>query len=169
MKITARAILAAVVVSAMSLLSGVASAQQLPSASAIATARQLLELKGAFSVYDNAVPGLIEQVKAQLMQNNISYQKDINEIAAKLAQDLQGRDAEMGTEMARLYATDFTEQELKDLLNFYKSPLGKKVLVQEPKTIAASLQFMRSWSQKFGDEVDGKFHEEMKKRGKPIN
>ncbi len=101
MKITARAILAAVVVSAMSLLFGVASAQQQPSASAIATARQLLELKGAFSVYDNAVPGLIDQVKTQLMQNNISYQKDINEIAAKLAQDLQGRDAEMGTEMAQ--------------------------------------------------------------------
>jgi hypothetical protein len=164
-----RAGLAAVAVLAMSLLSGVASAQQQPSASAIATAKQLLELKGAFGVYDNAVPGLIDQVKAQLIQNNISYQKDITEIAAKLAQDNKGRDAEMGSEMARLYAVDFTEQELKDLLKFYQSPLGKKVLTQEPKTIQASLQFMRGWSQKFGDEMDGKFHEEMKNRGKPIN
>jgi hypothetical protein len=169
MRITARAVLAAVIVSAMGLFTGVASAQQQPSATAIATARQVLELKGAFAVYDNAVPKLIDQVKAQLMQSNISYQKDLNDIGVKLAQDLTGRESEMGNEMARLYATDFTEQELKDLLAFYKSPLGKKVLTQEPKTIGASLQYMRDWSQRFGDEVDGKFHEEMKKRGKPIN
>jgi hypothetical protein len=168
MRITARAILAAVVVSAMSLLSGVALAQQQPSASALATARQLLELKGAFSVYVGAVPGTIENIKGQLMQSNISYQKDLNEVAAKLRQDLQGRDAEIGNEMARQYATDFTEQELKDLLAFYKTPLGKKVLAQEPKTIAASLQFMRDWGARFADEVDGKFHVEMKNRGKPI-
>jgi uncharacterized protein len=168
MKITARAILAAVVVSAMSLLSGVASTQQQPSAGALAAARQLLELKGAFSVYDGAVPGTVENIKLQLLQANISYQKDLNEVAAKLRQDMQGRDAEIGNEMVRQYATDFTEQELKDLLAFYKTPLGKKVLAQEPKTIAASLQFMRDWGARFADEVDGKFHVEMKNRGKPI-
>jgi len=27
--------------------------------------------------------------------------------------------------MAQLYAAEFTEQELKDLVTFYKSPLGR--------------------------------------------
>src|SRR5204863_2297842 len=126
-------------------------------------------LKGATSVYQGSVPGMIDRVKNQLMQNNITYQKDLNELAAKFKQDLQGRDAEISNEMVRLYTTDFTEQELKDLVAFYKSPLGKKVLEQEPKTIAASLQYMNTWAERFGDEIDGKFHEEMKKRGKVIN
>ena len=169
MRITARAILAAVIVSAMGLLSNVASAQQQPSASALATARQLLELKGAFTVYGGAVPGTIENIKNQLIQANVSYQKDLNDVAAKLRTDLNGRDAEIGNEMARQYATDFSEQELKDILAFYKTPLGKKLLEQEPKTITASLQFMRQWGGQFADEVDGKFHQEMKNRGKPIN
>jgi len=112
MRVTARAVLAAVIVSAMGLFTGVASAQQQPSASGLATARQLLELKGAFAMYDQAVPKLIDQVKDQLVQGNLNYQKDLNEIGAKLAQDLKGRDAEMGDEMARIYATTFTEQEL---------------------------------------------------------
>jgi|SRR5689334_790888 uncharacterized protein len=168
MKITARAILAAVVVLAMSLVCGVASAQQQPSAGALAAARQLLQVKGAFTVYEGAVVGTVENVKAQLLQANISYQKDLNDVAAKLRQDLAGRDAEIGNEMVRQYATDFSEQELKDLLAFYNTPLGKKVLAQEPKTIATSLQFMRDWGQRFADEVDGKFHAEMQKRGKPI-
>ena len=168
MKITARAILAAVVVLAMSLVCGVASAQQQPSAGALAAARQLLQVKGAFTVYEGAVVGTVENVKAQLLQANISYQKDLNDVAAKLRQDLAGRDAEIGNEMVRQYATDFSEQELKDLLAFYNTPLGKKVLAQGPKTIATSLQFMRDWGQRFADEVDGKFHAEMQKRGKPI-
>jgi len=168
MKITARAILAAVVVLAMSLVCGVASAQQQPSAGALAAARQLLQVKGAFTVYEGAVVGTVENVKAQLLQANISYQKDLNDVAAKLRQDLAGRDAEIGNEMVRQYATDFSEQELKDLLAFYNTPLGKKVLAQEPKTIATSLQFMRDWGQRFAYEVDGKFHAEMQKRGKPI-
>ena len=36
---------------------------------------------------------------------------------------------------ARIYATHFTEQELKDLLAFYQSPLGQKALVEEPKVL----------------------------------
>jgi len=169
MRITARAILAAAAMVAMGLWSDVAPAQQQPSASALAIARQLLELKGAFTVYNGAVPGTIENIKLQLLQSNISYQKDLNDVATKLRQDMQGRDAEIGNEMVRQYATDFTEQELKDLLTFYKSPIGKKALEQEPKTISASLQYMRDWGQRFADEVDGKFHVEMKNRGKPIN
>jgi hypothetical protein len=169
MSITARVLSAAVLILAVGLWQGTARAQQQqPSANAIALARQVIELKGAAAVYQNAVPGVIEHVRDQIMRNNISYQKDLVEITAKLEQDNKGREKEMGDEMARLYATDFTEAELKDIVAFYKSPLGQKLLTQEPKTIAASLQYMQSWGERFGDEMDAKFHEEMKKRGKAL-
>ena len=32
--------------------------------------------------------------------------------------------------MAKVYANGFTEQELKDLSTFYKSPLGKKMIAR---------------------------------------
>ena len=35
--------------------------------------------------------------------------------------------------MAAVYANEFSEQELKDLVAFYKSPLGQKLLLAEPK------------------------------------
>src|SRR5204863_5177158 len=128
-----------------------------------------LELKSAMAVYQGSVPGLIDRVKNQLLQNNITAGKDLNELAAQFKQEFHFRDLKTANEMVRLYTTDFTEQELKDLVAFYKTPLGKKVLEQEPKTIAASLQYMNTWAERFGDEIDGKFHEEMKKRGKVIN
>ena len=45
-----------------------------------------------------------------------------------MAQSKAGKDKEIGEQMAKIYANDFTEQELKELTAFYKSPLGQKVL-----------------------------------------
>ena len=38
--------------------------------------------------------------------------------------------------MAQIYASEFTEQELKDLVTFDKSPLGQKLLAGEPISTA---------------------------------
>ena len=45
-----------------------------------------------------------------------------------VAKKLAGREKEIGDGMAQVYANEFTEQELKDLVTFYKSPLGTKLL-----------------------------------------
>jgi len=42
--------------------------------------------------------------------------------------------------MVDLYTATFTEQELKDLVKFYESPLGKKVLSEMPKVTQQSAQ-----------------------------
>jgi uncharacterized protein len=42
--------------------------------------------------------------------------------------------------MVDLYTQSFTEQELKDLVKFYESPLGKKVLREMPKVTQQSAQ-----------------------------
>ena len=81
---------------------------------------------------------------------------------------MAGRDKEIGEEWAKIYATDFTEQELKDLVTFYRSPLGQKLIAQEPKTISTSIAFINKWGQAFAAQVNGAFIEEMKKRGKPL-
>ena len=58
---------------------------------------------------------------------------------------------------------------LKDLVTFYKTPLGQKLLVNEPQAVQMSMGWMREWAQDFGVKVNEAFREEMKKRGKPIS
>jgi uncharacterized protein len=70
--------------------------------------------------------------------------------------------------MASVYASAFTEQELKDLVTFYKSPLGQKLLTTEPQAIQQSMAFMNQWAQSFAEMVNGEFRAEMRKRGKEI-
>ena len=43
-------------------------------------------------------------------------------------------------DMVKLYTSSFTEQELKDLVAFYQSPLGRKVLETMPKVTQQSAQ-----------------------------
>lgn len=138
------------------------------SPAAIAAAKEILTMKNVSTMYSNAVPNVIQRTKDSILQNNLNYQKDLNEVAVAIAQLDAGREKEIFEMMAKIYAADFTEQELKDLVVFYKSPLGQKLLVQEPKSISASLGFMQQWAQIFSEEVNGQFRAEMRKRGKEI-
>jgi uncharacterized protein len=138
------------------------------SAAALAAAKEILTMKNAAAMYANAVPNLVEQTKNVLMQSNLNYQKDLNEVAVIVAKNLAGREKEIGEGMAQVYANEFTEQELKDLVTFYKSPLGQKLLAAEPRAIQFSMSYMNQWAQAFAETINGQFRAEMKKRGKDI-
>ena len=65
----------------------------------------------------------------------------------------------------RIYAAHFTEQELKEALAFYKTPLGKKLISEEPKALEESMKAADDWSRRLAVEVDAKFRAEMQRRG----
>ncbi|MBV9956060.1 MAG: DUF2059 domain-containing protein [Pseudolabrys sp.] len=142
-----------------------AHAQNRPSAAAIETAREILALKGGIDMFATLIPSVIEQNKGILVQQNPMLQKDANEVAEQLRTSYASRNAEVIREVATLYASHFTEEELKQLLVFYKSPLGKKVVTEEPKAAEQSMGFAQTWAVKFSDEVLTKLRDELKKKG----
>ena len=135
---------------------------------AMAAAREILTLKNAGAMYGNAVPGIVQQTKDALIQQNLNYQKDLNDVAVVVAQAFAGKEKEIGEGMAQIYCNEFSEQELKDLVAFYKSPLGQKLLSNEPRAIQFSMSFMNQWAQQFSETVNAQFRAEMRKRGKQI-
>jgi len=167
MQATNRAARVAAVAIALAVSSLGAHAQQ-PSAAALSTAKEIVTISGATTLFTPLIAGVVEQAKLLLLQQNPNLSKVLNEIAGKIRTDLAPRFDELGTEMSRLYATSFTEQELKDLLAFYKSPLGKKILVEQPKITDASLKFAQNWANALSDEVIAKMRAELKKRGHPL-
>lgn len=145
---------------------GDTAAQQLqPTPGAVAAAKELLELKGATAMFDPLVPGVIEAAKNTLLPTNPGLFKDLNEVADLLKQQYAGRRAEIVEEISRLYAQRFTEQELKEVIAFYRTPVGKKFVTVEPTVIDESLSRAEAWSNRLSDEVLERFRAEMKKRG----
>jgi uncharacterized protein len=150
-----------------------AGAQQPPplkpaTATAIAAAKEILAMKNASAMYASAVPNIVQQTKQALLQNNLNYQKELDEVAVVVAQAFAGREKEIGEGMAKVYANEFTEQELTALVAFYKSPLGQKLLGSEPRAIQFSMSYMNQWAQNFAETVNAQFRAEMRKRGKEI-
>jgi len=149
---------------ACQLFAGAALAQQ-PTAAAVTLARELVELKGGNAMFEPVIFSMIEQTKGALVQTNPQLAKDLNDVATQLRSEFSPRRNELMTEAAKLYAQRFSEQELKDILAFYKTPVGRKMIVQEPLVLDETFNFVQRWSPRVGEEVMNRFRAEMKKKG----
>jgi len=142
-----------------------AARSQQPSAAALATAKELVAATGATTVFTPLIAGVVEQSKLLFLQQDPGLAKDLNEIATQMRTDLAPRFSELTNEVAMLYATNFTEDELKTILAFYQSPVGKKLLLRQPQVVDNSMKFAQTWANKLSDEVTAKMRDELKKRG----
>jgi uncharacterized protein len=139
-----------------------------PSPAALLIAKQIVELKGVKQMMDPVVIGVVEKVKGVIMQQNFMWQKDINEVTAQLHKEFDGRSSELIDGAARAYAEHFTEPELKQILSFYQSPVGQKMIVEEPKAIDDSMKNTAQWADDLSVDVMNRMRAEMKKRGHDI-
>jgi hypothetical protein len=146
------------------LLAGAALAQQ-PSAGAIAAARELVELKGGSQMFDPVVTGIVERTKAVLVQTSPQLSKDLNDVSTQLRNEFGPRRNELVAEAAKFYAQRFSEPELKELVAFYKSPIGKKMITQEPQVLDETFNYVQQWGPRVSEEVMSRFRAEMKKKG----
>jgi len=160
----ARGARAVAFVFAIAMFTGLASAEE-PAPSALALAKELIVLKGSTQLWDAVVPGVIEQAKGVFMQTNPALGKELNDVAAQLRTEYAPRASQLADQVAQLYAKTFTEQELKDALAFYKSPLGRKIVSEEPKVLDDGFRRIQEWTNKFSEEVMGRMRAEMKKKG----
>jgi uncharacterized protein len=156
--------LAAIGIASPAAPQGAAPAHQ-PSPAAILLAKQIVDIKNVKDVFQPIVVGVVEKTKQVFMQTNFMWAKDLNEAAADAHKQYDPRVSELIDASARIYAAHFTEQELKDLLAFYQSPLGQKVLAEEPKVLDESMVFAGTWADNLSVDVMASMRADMKKRG----
>jgi hypothetical protein len=146
-----------------------AQAQQEPSPAAVALARNVMLAKGVGGIVEPVVRGVIENVKNTFIPTNPNLTRELNDAALTLHKELDGKSSnEVIDQMARIYATRFTEQELKDLLAFYKSPLGQKYIKEEPVAINDGMKQAEQWTEAFSETVMALMRSEMRKKGHPL-
>jgi len=142
----------------------VAVAQQ-PTPAGIEIAKDIIKVTGATALFNPLIPGVVEQAKNLFLQQNPGLAKDLNEISAQLRTELAPRSEEINSEVAKLYAAHFTEGELKELLAFYKSPVGTKLIAEQAKVAEEGLKFAQDWANKLSDQVIIRMRDELRKRG----
>lgn len=146
-------------------LSSASIAQQQPTPTSMLLAKELVEAKSAMQLFNPLISGVIDYHRNLFTQTNPNLARELNEVAQQLHSELVARRADLEQLIVRIYAQHFTEQELKQAVAFYRTPLGKKLIAEEPKALDESMKLANEWSGKLAEEVIAKMRAEMKKRG----
>jgi len=147
-------------------LVGVAAAEPpAPSPASLLIAKKIVEIKGVGGLFEPIVREEVEKARIALIQTNFTWTKDINDSAAVVYKSYGPRANEFVDAIARIYASHFSEAELNGLLTFYQSPLGRKMLTEEPKALSESATYAKKWGEEISGDAMSKMRAEMKKRG----
>ena len=155
---------AAIVGVAVLAVSPAAFAQEI-SASHLAIALDVVKSAKASRGFDNVLPILAEQVENKLIRVRPDLHKEITDAVEATALKLAARRNDLDSDVARIWAKAFTEEELKTIATFYKSPAGIKFADVGSAVVAESFQAVDRWSNRVGDELLEKSKEELKSKG----
>jgi uncharacterized protein len=145
-----------------------ALAQSAPTAANVQLAREVVLASGATRAFDGVIPSILQQSLSVFVQQNPDLQKDLTESTKAIAPAFEKRSTEIIDIIATVYATRFSQAELKELLNFYQSAVGKKFVALLPSVLEESFVKTQEWGGKLSEEVVQQLRAEMKKRGHTI-
>jgi hypothetical protein len=121
---------------------------------ALAKAKELLQVSNLVAMRDQMV-GLVEaQIAALVLDANPDAEDKVDRaIADVIRPALKRRMPEYLDLAAGVYAEHFTRAELEQLVSFYKSPLGRKLMREQDALIPAMTQMSKQWINRVGNEV----------------
>ncbi len=122
------------------------AAAQETSPSHLAAARAAVDAIDTTEQFDNILMNAATQIKSDLIGSNPDMQPQISDMVDERAIALAPRRNDLETEVSRIYAKLFTEDELKAIAAFYSSEGGKKLLRQGPIATREMLAAADVWS-----------------------
>ncbi len=84
--------------------------------------------------------------RGSFVQANPDLIRDLREVATQLIPQHEGRRGEINDVLARTYASQFSEAELKELIAFYGTPVGKKLVERRQVILDGGMRGVQAWS-----------------------
>ncbi len=138
---------------------------QTPSPEAASAARELIVAMKATDQFKAILPLIMQNLKPAIVQNRPEVEKDFDAIAPAMIDMAMSKLPALTELMAQVYARNFTTAELNDLMAFYKTPTGQKLLQSMPVITQQSLAAGQQFAQTIVVDLQKQIVDEMKKRG----
>jgi hypothetical protein len=158
---------AAVLVAAFALaMPGASGALNAADPVALAKAKELLQVSNLIAMRDQMVSLVEAQIAALVLDSNPGEEDKVNRAVTDVIRPaLKRRIPEYLDLAAGVYADHFTRAELDQLVSFYKSPLGQKLVREQGELIPAMTKMSKDWVNRVGNEVLKDAADDFAKRG----
>ncbi|MDE5440454.1 DUF2059 domain-containing protein [Bradyrhizobium sp. CSA207] len=138
---------------------------QTPSPEAINAARKLVVTLKIADQYRALLPQLLLKLRPVVAQDRPEIERDYDTVTAPGSEIYAPYVASMIDQIAALYATSFTLDELRQIEAFYAGPAGRKFLEKSDPLAQASAQISQDVSQKAADELKQRLIEALRQKG----
>ena len=128
-------------------------------------ARELMTVTGAKNSFDSMMGLVGAQITNLIASQNRGKEKLIRKIMGTILAEMSDRKDEIISKVAGIYAKQFTIPEMHEIIAFYKTPIGKKMVARLPVIMRESMRFGQAWGQKMGTDVFKRFKEKARDKG----
>ena len=111
-------------------------------------AQELVKVMEITKMMDSSQQEIIKYSESMIAAQGLS--SDQQEAAKKLARESmmttfgKMKSIDWNTLFAEIYAENFSDQEIQELINFYKSPIGQKMLERQPAIMKSTMTKMQT-------------------------
>lgn len=125
----------------------------------LAQAKEIIVLAHTTDNMRKLFPTFLSQMKPMLMRQGAD-EKTAVEFSKRFAERLD-KDLDKFVDLAaQVYAREFSEEDLANLIAFYKSPTGQKMVEKQPVIAQFMATVGMRWGQQVGSEVMGEYLKE---------
>lgn len=147
------------------LLSVCAAPAQTPSPDAMAAARSLVVTMRQADQYRALLPEILLALKPALTQDRPEIERDYESMTPVIVDAFAPYVQQMVDQLATVYATSFTVDELKQIEAFYKQPAGQKLLLKEAAIEQAATQIGQDGGRKASDDLRARLTQALRQKG----
>jgi len=153
------------VVVGMLVLSVSTAQAQTPSPDALAAARSLVTTMKQADQYRALLPEILLALRPTLTQDRPEIERDYEAMTPVIVDAFAPYVQSMVDQLATVYASNFTIDELKQIETFYRQPVGQKLLSREPAIEQAAAAIGQEGSRKASDDLRARLTQALRQKG----
>ena len=115
------------------------------------------KVSGVETTYKSAISSMMDMMSKNM---NITDNEMIKELKDEMSTD--ENIAEILNEMRIIYKKHFSQADIKGLIKFYESPIGKKLVKEQPSLMTESMEVGQNWGRSLGEKVYKRIQEKKK-------
>ena len=131
----------------------------------LALARKYVDLTDHGGIYETAIVRAGINTYQQLLPQNPTIAEPLNAAIETVIASYKGKKGDLFDQMARLYALNFTQEELQQIVDFYGSPTGQKLSKANAELNPSLQRIMNLFSVNLAKEFFAKVRAELKSKG----